>query len=484
MRLSLLAADDARLVGADVEVLALAADSRGVGPGCVFAALEGARHDGLAFVDQALAAGAVAVLGDERLATAALPVPVLIAGDPRRALARMAARLHGPQPAHAVAVTGTSGKTSTASFTAQLWRTVGRPAASIGTLGLDAPGMAPGYSLTTPDPVALHATLREVAAAGIERVVMETSSHGLDQRRVDGVAFKAGAFLNLSRDHLDYHGTEAAYLAAKARLFDTLLPEGARAVLNADMVPFAQVAAIARTRGLEIVDVGHAAERFRIVAHTAVDAGQELTLELDGVRSTVFLPVVGAFQASNLLAAMALAETDGSDRSALLAAVERLEGPRGRMELVARRVSGGAVFVDYSHKPDALEKALAGLRPHTRGRLVVVFGCGGDRDRGKRPEMGAIATRLADRVIVTDDNPRSEDPAAIRREIMAAAPGAVEIGDREAAIAHGLSELASGDVLLVAGKGHETGQIVGDVVHPFDDAEVVRRLAGPEGAAA
>ncbi len=479
MRLADLVVEGVTLQGdGDVPVTALTADSRDVVPGAVFAALAGARADGLDYVDEALARGAVAVLGDARLEARPPNVPTLVSPDPRRALALAAARLFGRQPATAVAVTGTNGKTSTASFTRQLWRALGRRAASIGTLGVDAPGFPPGGSLTTPDPVALHRLLAELAQAGVDHLVLEASSHGLDQRRLDGVALQAAAFLNLTRDHLDYHGDEAAYLAAKWRLFDTLLPTGAVAVLNADMANAKELVAAAHGRGLAVRTIGRAGAAIRLDEVLPRPAGQELALTVDGVRHDVELPVVGAFQAYNLMAALALAEATGADRTALLEAVGGLEGPRGRMELVGRHPSGAAVFVDYAHTPDALEQALAGLRPHADGRLHVVVGCGGDRDAGKRPEMGAIAARLAERVVVTDDNPRSEDPAVIRRAILDGAPGALEIGDRAAAIAAAVDDLAAGDVLLVAGKGHETGQIVGDVVHPFDDAAVVRDLLG------
>jgi UDP-N-acetylmuramoyl-L-alanyl-D-glutamate--2,6-diaminopimelate ligase len=479
VRLADLAVEGIELRGEGaVPVTALTADSREVVPGAVFAALRGARADGLDHVEEAIARGAVAVLADRRLERLELPVARLIADDPRRALARAAAALFARQPETAVAVTGTNGKTSTASFTRQLWRAVGLRAASLGTLGVDAPGFPAGASLTTPDPVALHRLLAELARAGIHHLVMEASSHGLDQRRLDGVELTAAAFLNLTRDHLDYHGSEAAYLAAKRRLFDELLAEGATAVLNADMSNAAELRDAARSRGLHIVEIGRSARDFRLETVTPRAAGQALAVVLDGARHELELPVVGGFQAYNLLAALALAEAGGADRADLLAAVGTLAGPRGRMELVARHGCGAAVFVDYAHTPDALEQALAGLRPHAASRLHVVFGCGGDRDGGKRPEMGAIATRLADRVIVTDDNPRSEDAAAIRRAILAAAPGAVEIGGRAAAIEAALDALRPGDVLLVAGKGHETGQIVGDTVHPFDDADVVRRALG------
>jgi UDP-N-acetylmuramoyl-L-alanyl-D-glutamate--2,6-diaminopimelate ligase len=479
MRLADLVVEGCTLDGdGTLPVTALTADSRDVVPGAVFAALKGGRSDGLDHAAEAIARGAVAVLGDRRLATRELAAARLVADDPRRALALAAARLFERQPRTAVAVTGTNGKTSTASFTRQLWRALGRRAASLGTLGVDAPGFAAGASLTTPDPVALHRLLAELADAGVDHLVLEASSHGLDQRRLDGVALTAAAFLNLTRDHLDYHGSAEAYLAAKWRLFDPLLPPGATAVLNADMADAGALAAAARGRGLRVVEIGRAGADYRLEAVRPRPDGQVLTLALDGERHEVELPVVGGFQAYNLLAALALAEAGGGDRTALAAAVAALRGPRGRMELVAEHPTGAAVFVDYAHTPDALEQALAGLRPHAAGRLHVVFGCGGDRDPGKRPEMGAIAARLADRAVVTDDNPRGEDPAAIRRAVLAAAPEAIEIGGREAAIAASLEELDAGDVLLVAGKGHETGQIVGDRVYPFDDAAVVRRLLG------
>ena len=479
MRLADLAVEGTTLLGdGEVPVTALTADSRTVVPGAVFVALKGGRADGLDHATEAVARGAVAVMGDERLAERELGAARLIADDPRRALALAAAALFARQPATAVAVTGTNGKTSTASFTCQLWRAVGRRAASIGTLGVDAPGFEAGESLTTPDPVALHRLLAELAHAGVDHCVLEASSHGLDQRRLDGVRLCAGAFLNLTRDHLDYHGSVEAYLAAKWRLFDPLLPAGATAVLNADMPNAEALTAAARARGLVVREIGRRAADLRLEAATPRADGQSLTLVIDGARHEVELPVVGGFQAYNLAAALALAEAGGVEPSRLLAAVGELRGPRGRMELVARHPNGAAVFVDYAHTPDALEQALAGLRPHARGRLHVLFGCGGDRDRGKRPEMGRVAAKLADRVVVTDDNPRSEAPSAIRRAILDAAPGAVEIAGRAAAIAAALDELAAGDVLLVAGKGHETGQIVGDTVHPFDDAAVVRAALG------
>ena len=486
MRLSDLAPDEGvRLVGDPAtEVGGLSADSRTVRPGDLFAALSGSRADGRRFVAGALARGAVAVLGDASLAEAGLSVPVLAAPDPRRALALVAARFYGAQPRHIAAVTGTSGKTSTASFVRQLWIRLGRKAASIGTLGIEAPGRAPTPALTTPDPVELHRTLAELAREGVDRVCLEASSHGLDQRRLDGLRIEAAAFTNLTRDHYDYHGTAEAYLAAKRRLFDTLLPAGATAVLNADVPEFAPLRAVARERGLRLIDFGREAESLRLLAVEPHAHGQRVVLEAFGRRHAVDSRLVGTFQAHNVLAALGLVLACGEDVDAVRPHLTALAAPPGRMQLAAHHPSGAPAFVDYAHKPEALAKALETLRPHTPGRLVVVFGCGGDRDTGKRPQMGEIAARLADRVVVTDDNPRTEDPAAIRRAILAAAPGAAEIGDRAEAIATAFADLRTGDALLVAGKGHEPYQIVGERVLPFDDAEVLRRCARDAGGRA
>ncbi|MCL6606718.1 MAG: UDP-N-acetylmuramoyl-L-alanyl-D-glutamate--2,6-diaminopimelate ligase [Geminicoccaceae bacterium] len=474
----MLAADLARLHGPDREVEGLALDSRRVRPGDLFAALPGSRADGLAFVEAAVAAGAVAVLGDHRLLERPPGVPILVATDPRAALARIAARFFGAQPAIVVGITGTSGKTSVAGFTRQLWERLGHRAASLGTLGIVAPdGVRPG-ALTTPDPIELHRELAALARAAVERLAMEVSSHALDQRRVDGVRFAAAAFTNLSRDHLDYHGTMEAYRAAKLRLFSELVPEGGGVVVDADLPEFATIAAIARDRALALVDYGVQARRLRLVGQHLRAAGQHLLLELDGRRVEVESRLVGAFQARNLLAALGLVVATGTPLEAAAAELGALEGAPGRMQHVADHPSGAAIYVDYAHKPDALRQALDALRPHCTGRLHLVFGCGGERDAGKRPLMGAIAAERADRVIVTDDNPRREDPAAIRRAILEACPRAREIGDRRAAIAAALEGLGPGDVLLIAGKGHETYQLVADQVLPFDDAAVVRELLG------
>ncbi len=471
--------------GGAAEITGLSADSRTVQPGWLFAALPGSRTDGRRFVADAIARGAAAVLAPPDLAEAELGVPLVLDPDPRRRLALIAARFYGRQPRAIVAVTGTSGKTSIAGFAMQLWTGLGRPAAALGTLGLIAPGGRGAPGLTTPDPVRLHALLAELAARGIEHLALEASSHGLDQRRLDGVHLVAAAFTNLSRDHFDYHGSQDAYLAAKRRLFSELLPPGGTAVLNADQPEFEPLAAVCRARAIAVLDYGLAAARLRLLERRPEADGQTISFALDGRRHRVRTPLVGAFQASNLLAALGLVIAAGADPEAAAGLLGRLEGAPGRMQRIGVHRSGAPVFVDYAHKPDALAKMLDALRPHTENRLVLVFGCGGDRDPGKRAEMGAIAAARADLVYVTDDNPRSEDPATIRRAILDACPGAIEIGDRRAAIRAAIAGLEAGDLLVVAGKGHETGQIVGDRVLPFEDAlEVRAALAELSGAAA
>lgn len=455
------------------DVVALTADSRAARPGCLFAALPGAREDGARFVADAVARGAVAVLGAEDL-VAPPGVAVLAAGNPRRALARAAARFFAAQPAHVCAVTGTSGKSSVAEFARQIWAATGEAAASLGTLGIVAPGRRVAGSLTTPDPVALHAELARLAADGVTHLAMEASSHGLHQYRLDGVRLDAAAFTNLSRDHLDYHPDMAAYLAAKLRMFEDLLPAGGTAVANADDANFPAIAAIARRRGHRLIGFGRDGRELRIVARAADAAGQDLHLEIEGRAHRARLGLVGAFQAMNALAALGLVIGAGADPARAAAALDGLSGVPGRLERVAVRSDGAAVFVDYAHKPDALRSVLEALRPHAHGRLAIVFGCGGERDPGKRPEMGAIAAHLADRVYVTDDNPRGEDPAAIRAAILARCPGAAEIAARRDAIFQAVADLGAGDVLVVAGKGHETGQIVAGATFAFDDAAVAR----------
>jgi UDP-N-acetylmuramoyl-L-alanyl-D-glutamate--2,6-diaminopimelate ligase len=463
-----------------VEIAGITADSRHVAPGYLFAALPGSRQDGRAYIADAVTRGAVAVLAPQGTVwpPGVPPRPLLEDPEPRRRLAQLAAALAGAQPRVAVAVTGTNGKTSTVEFLRQLWAADGKPAASLGTLGLIAPGFDPGTALTTPDPVSLAEALARLARAGIQHAAMEASSHGLDQFRLDGVHLAAAAFTNLTRDHLDYHRSLDAYRAAKLRLFAELLPAGAPAVASGDMdaATLSALADIAARRRLDLRTVGEAGRTIRIVAVRPIADGQFLRLDAAGVRRELVLPLPGRFQADNALMAAALAgalgERDALDRLA------GLRGVRGRLQLAARLPNGAAVYIDYAHTPDALQRLLTALRPHTANRLHVVFGAGGDRDRGKRPLMGDAAARLADVAIVTDDNPRSEDPAAIRAAILAACPQAREIGDRAQAIAEALSGLGAGDVLAVAGKGHEQGQTIGDTVIPFDDVDVVRRLVG------
>jgi UDP-N-acetylmuramoyl-L-alanyl-D-glutamate--2,6-diaminopimelate ligase len=474
MRLSQLIAERREAAsGPDPEILGVTADSRKAGPGFLFAALAGAKTDGARFAAQAVAAGAAAVLVGPGVELPGIGVPVIVSPEPRRTLALAAARFFGPQPETIVAVTGTSGKTSVADFTRQIWTALGHRAASIGTIGVVGPDGARYGSLTTPDPVDLARDLAKLAADGVTHVALEASSHGLDQFRLDGVAIAAGAFTNLSRDHLDYHPSLDAYFDAKMRLPEALVPVGGPMVIAADGPDAARVATRTRVAGRMAVTVGRDGTGLWLVSATAQADGQTLVVTAEGFARTVKLPLIGTFQVSNALVAAGLAIATGSPAEEVLRALEGLKGAPGRLELVGRTAAGAPVFVDYSHKPDALDKALAALRPSTRDRLVVVFGCGGDRDPGKRPIMGEIATRAADVVIVTDDNPRSEDPATIRRAILAAAPGAIEIGDRGAAIRHAVALLGPGDVLMVAGKGHETGQIVGQTVLPFSDHDCV-----------
>jgi len=452
---------------ADILVGGVAADSRAVNPGDVFFALAGTKIDGARFIDQAIAAGAVAVVG-ERQPEGEDRVAFITVSNARRALALAAARAYPRQPATIAAVTGTSGKTSVAAFTRQIWQRLGHAAASLGTIGIVAPDRCVYGSLTTPDPVALHRALDELAGEGVTHLALEASSHGLDQHRLDGVRVAAGAFTNLSRDHMDYHPTFAHYLAAKLRLFTDLVAEGGAAVIAADHAESQQVIDVARRRGLRIFTVGRAGDGIRLLDAAIDGFAQVLTLEHEGRRRKIRLPLVGGFQIENALVAAGLVLVTGGDAERVFVALETLDGAPGRLERIGER-NGAPVFVDYAHKPDALAKALEALRPYAKRKLVVVFGAGGDRDAGKRPLMGAIAAAKADTVIVTDDNPRSEDPAAIRAAILAEAKGATEIADRAAAIRAAIAGLGPGDALLIAGKGHETGQIVGDKVLPFSD---------------
>lgn len=464
------------------DILGLTADSRAVRPGYLFAALPGTRSDGRAFIADAVARGAGAVLAPEGTDWPAgvPPRPMLTAADARRALAQLAAGFYGLQPATVVAVTGTNGKTSTVDFLRQIWTLAGKRAASLGTLGLRAPDFPETPSLTTPDPVKLHETLAELARGRVTHAALEASSHGLEQRRLDGLRLAAAGFSNLTRDHLDYHGDMAGYAAAKLRLFDTLLEPGAAAVASADMDAgvLARLRGIAAKRGLRLHTVGEQGEAIRLLRQEALPEGQVLVLDAFGRRAEVSLPLPGRFQADNAMMAAALAVAAGLPADQVLALLPKLAGVRGRMELAARLPNGAAVYVDYAHTPDALERLLKALRPHATGRLHVVFGAGGDRDPGKRPLMGEVASRLADCAIVTDDNPRTEDPAVIRAAVRAGMSHGEDLGDRAAAIAHAIEGLGPGDVLAVAGKGHESGQTIGTTTLPFDDVETVRRILG------
>jgi UDP-N-acetylmuramoyl-L-alanyl-D-glutamate--2,6-diaminopimelate ligase len=456
---------------AALEVEGISADSRHVLPGYLFAAVPGTKADGLTFLPQALSAGAVAVMTESAAqvpdGVAAIRVPNI-----RRALSLTAASFYPEQPRTIAAVTGTSGKTSVAAFTRQIWDAVGHRAASIGTVGVVSPSGEVYGSLTTPDPVELHKTINQLALDGVTHLALEASSHGLLQHRLDGVRISVGGFTNLSRDHLDYHGTLEAYLEAKLILFRQLIPPGGCAVIAAGHSHTGQVVAAARQTGMRVFTVGRGGNGLNLLDLVVDGFSQTLHIEHEGRKYKVRLPLVGEFQVENALVAAGFAIVTGSDPVAVFSALEGLHGAKGRLELVGQK-DGAPIFVDYAHKPDALSKALDALRPYVKRRLVVVFGAGGDRDQGKRPLMGAIAAEKADRVIVTDDNPRSEDPATIRSAILAATRGAIEIGDRAQAIRQAVSELHSGDVLLVAGKGHETGQIVGGKVLPFSDHEAV-----------
>jgi UDP-N-acetylmuramoyl-L-alanyl-D-glutamate--2,6-diaminopimelate ligase len=454
----------------------LTSDSRKVQPGFLFAALSGSNTDGARFVKDAVARGAIAVLGRGEIeaevnAAGAVFIP---ADNPRAALAKFAAAFYGAQPALVAAVTGTKGKSSIVAFLREIWAANGAKAASLGTVGMVGPNGAVPLAHTTPDPVEIHALLARLAQEGVDHLAIEASSHGLDQYRLDGVRIRACGFTNITRDHMDYHPDFAHYLAAKLRLFTEVVEKDGVAVVNADAEHSDKFIAAARARGLALMTVGETGETIRLLSRTGQGDYQQLKIGHDGQTYDVTLPLAGAFQASNALVAAGLAIGLGEDAGKTFAALAKLKGAPGRMELVAFAANGASVYVDYAHTPDSLAKVLEALRAHTPHRLHVVFGCGGDRDKGKRPLMGAVAVTLADNVIVTDDNPRSEDPAAIRREILAAAPGAHEIPSRRVAIQTAVASLEDGDVLVLAGKGHETGQIVGDQVLPFSDkAEAV-----------
>src|SRR6185436_8858525 len=453
------AAIDARK--AAIDIAGLSADSRKVKSGYLFVAIAGAKADGTHFAKQAAAAGAAAVVAEQRPEGLPSSVAYIQVDNARRALALAAAKFYPRQPQTIAAVTGTSGKTSVAAFTRQIWSVLGFQAASIGTVGVVSPKGEQYGSLTTPDPVDLHRTLDQLAREGVTHLALEASSHGLDQHRLDGVRVAAGAFTNLTRDHLDYHPTIEAYLAAKLRLFDDLIAPGGTAVIGIDDCYAGQVVEAARKRDLKIISVGARGEDIRFVDGSIDGFAQIIAIAHAGRTYSVRLPLVGAFQVQNAGLAAGLAIATGAEPARVFAALEKLAGAKGRLELAGTH-NGAPIFIDYAHKPDALKKVLESLRPYASGKLIVVFGAGGDRDTGKRPIMGRIAAENADRVVVTDDNPRGENPAAIRAAILANAPSATEIGDRAEAIRKTIAALKTGDVLLIAGKGHETGQIIGD----------------------
>ena len=461
---------------ADVEVRGITADYRGVEPGWLYVALGGQGGSGGDDVAEAVRRGAVAVVGPEAITarTGDGAVPLIVHDNPRRALALLAAGFYGRQPAVVTAVTGTDGKTSVVELTAQLWRLLGRRAASLGTLGLRPPGRLLPDRLTTPYPTTLHSCLAYLADGGFDRLALEATSIGLDEHRIDGVELAAAAFTNLSEEHLGYHGSRAGYRAAKWRLFESILGSGRSAVLNADSPELDDLAAICRARHHQVWTYGRDGVELRLARVEPVDDGQRLGVDLLGRRRQVVLPLIGAFQALNALCALGLVVATGEEPDAALDALAELRPVPGRLERVARHQSGAPVYVDYAHTPNGLRTLLEAMRPFVADRLVLVFGCGGESDHSKRPQMGDVARRLADVVIVTDDNPRSEDPGAIRAAILTAAPAAVEIGDRAEAIGAAVRQLGTGDVMVVAGKGHESVQITAEGPHPFDDAAVAR----------
>jgi UDP-N-acetylmuramoyl-L-alanyl-D-glutamate--2,6-diaminopimelate ligase len=462
---------DKSAMKASVEFLGLASDSRDVRPGYLFAALPGSNADGAVFVKDAVTRGAAAVLGKPAIKSQVEALGVRFIGDenPRRALSRQAAQFFKLQPKVIAAVTGTKGKSSVVAFAREIWTALGKSAASLGTVGLVAPNGVTVLKHTTPDPIEIHRLLAKLKADGIDHLALEASSHGLDQFRLDGVEIAAAAFTNITRDHMDYHGDFEHYLAAKLRLFGELVRPGGIAVINSDAAHAEHFFGAAGERGLRVLTVGESGETIRLLSRTGHGDSQTLKLAHDGRQIDVELPLLGDFQASNALVAAALVIGLGENPASVFAALTQLKGAPGRLQRVAWAACGAPIYIDYAHTPDSLEKVLTAIRPHVAGRLHVVFGCGGDRDKGKRSLMGKAAARLADRVIITDDNPRNEDAGAIRREALAGAPGAREIADRGEAIRTAIASLEKGDILVIAGKGHESGQIVGAEVRPFSD---------------
>ncbi len=459
---------------ADIEVRGLSADSREIEKGFVFAALPGTIVDGAKFIDKAVANGAVAVVVKSGVkANVGDDIAVIESDEPRRTLALMAAGFYKGQPDCVAAVTGTNGKSSIVAFVRQIWQTMGLRAASLGTVGIDYPGGFEKLEHTTPDPVSMQKSLEKLSKNSVTHLALEASSHGLEQHRLDGIKICVGGFTNFSQDHLDYHKTFESYFAAKMRLFDELLSGGGAAVINADSDKASEVIAHAKARRVRVFTVGKSGKHLKLVSQKALGLGQLLKVKGAEATYNVFLPLVGAFQAENALVAAGLVIASGGSEPIAMKSLENLRGAKGRLELVDRSKNGAAIFVDFAHTPDALKLSIQALRPFADGKLVVVFGCGGDRDKGKRPIMGRVAAELADVVYVTDDNPRGEDASEIRRQTLVGCPDAIEIGDRGKAIKTAIEGLKEGDVLLIAGKGHEEGQIVGDKVIPFSDHKAV-----------
>lgn len=489
MRLSNLIAPNEgnTITGDDCIVSGVTTDSRKVKPGDLFVAVPGTKLDGTAYIPEAIQRGTTAIVVQSGAVLPPLPstLSYITVPDVRRALSGIASRYYPRQPQIIAAVTGTSGKTSTVQFVRELWAHGGHQAASLGTLGMISPKTSQYGSLTTPDPITLHQLLDQMASENITHLAMEASSHGIHLHRLDHVRVNVAAFTNLSRDHLDYHETMEAYFSAKLRLFSSLLQPGGTAVLNADMDEYEDIKSICNARHIRVLGFGRNGRDLKLLNCTPQNKGQVLRFELFGKSYDIFLPVMGTFQAWNSLCALAIAIGSGENPDKMVAGLEKLSCVPGRLEFIGTTPSGGNVFVDYAHKPAALENVLETLRPHVLShpgaKLHVLFGCGGNRDKGKRPLMGEIAQKLADHVIVTDDNPRGEDPATIRKEILAGCQAdakLMEIGDRRKAIAHGIGALESGDVLVIAGKGHEEGQIIGDKVLPFNDAQEARKALG------
>jgi UDP-N-acetylmuramoyl-L-alanyl-D-glutamate--2,6-diaminopimelate ligase len=463
-------------------ITGITCDSRRVKPGFIFAALPGLRVDGRDYMDQAISSGAKAILAPEGtvLGSSSSQVCLITDQNVRQCYARMSSAFQPNQPQWIAAITGTNGKTSVASFARQIWSALGLKAGSIGTLGIQASGgdleiNNPG-SLTTPDPADLHETLAELASMGVDHMAIEASSHGLDQYRLDGVKVNIAAFTNLSRDHLDYHGDVASYFQAKSRLFDDLLEADGTAVLNADGDEYLDLKDRVERRGCRVISYGRRGADIMLRGHDTHQTGQRISIVLHGRELHIDMPLIGAFQIENALCALGIIMASGEDPYLAVQVLSSLHGVRGRLELVETLPNGASVYVDFAHTPDALVTMLQALRAHVSGRLIVLFGCGGDRDPGKRVAMGRAAQENSDYVILSDDNPRSEDPAVIRAQAREGCPDSTEIGDRAEAIAYGIELMEAGDLLVVAGKGHEQGQVIGDTIHPFDDANVVRRV--------